>query len=77
MYICIPIQCPQDNFEDSSLKPKLLYKENNTTNTYGLNFELEYEIRYTIYSINFKPACLNRLRFISVKKEGRKKRKRT
>ena len=45
MYICIPIQCPPNNLEDSSLKPELLHEENNTINNYGLNFELEYEVR--------------------------------
>ena len=50
MYTCVPTECPPNNFEDSSLKPEnILYKETNTTNHYGLNFELEYKIKYVIF----------------------------
>ena len=53
VYICIPIQCPPNDFEESSQKPELLYEENISSNNYGLNFELEYEIRLNnIYNFN-------------------------
>ena len=50
MYTCIPIVSLPNNFEDSSMKPvNILYEEQNTTNHYGLNFELKYGIKYIIF----------------------------
>ena len=47
MYTCIPIQCPPNNLDDSSQQEKVVKKQNTTT-YYGLNFELNYEIRFMI-----------------------------
>ena len=46
MYTCIPIHCPPN--DDSSLKKEEVNKKQNTTTYYGLNFELNYEIRFMI-----------------------------
>ena len=47
MYTCIPIQCPPNDVDYSSrLKQEEVNKKHNTTTSYGLNFELNYEIRF-------------------------------
>ena len=60
MYTCIPIQCPPNNGEnkthnnnknngdDSLLKQEEANIKQNITTYYGLNFELNYEIRFMI-----------------------------
>ena len=50
IYICSPIHCPPDNFENSTSGSQFFNTEHNvsqnyTTSKYGLNFELTYEIR--------------------------------
>ena len=50
IYICSPIHCPPDNFENSTAGSQFFNTEHNvsqnyTTSKYGLNFELTYEIR--------------------------------
>ena len=48
IYTFIPIQCPQNNSDDSSVIPEAIDDEKMTPTSYGLNFELIYEVRYII-----------------------------